>query len=83
MGKVTSDPKFGRKLLMLGIPGSVVQRERLSTFCFKLLEALDDRFIRLSSAAGRIASTLRLARLFMFMHHPVKKHFCMSVISKS
>lgn len=50
MGKVTPDTQLGRKLLMLCILGSVVQRERLSTSCREFLEPIDDCLVRLYSA---------------------------------
>ena len=50
MGKVTFYTKLGREVLVLGVLGSIVQREGLATPYGKLLETVDDSLIRLSSA---------------------------------
>src|SRR5512138_2911167 len=49
-GEVASDPKFGRELLMLGILGPVVQRERLALLGRKLFQPIDDCSVGLISA---------------------------------
>jgi len=45
MGKVAFDTELGRKLLMFGVLGPVIQRERLTTSNWELLEPVDDRVI--------------------------------------
>ncbi len=49
-GEVASDPEFGRELLMLGILGPVIQRERLASLGRQLFQAINDRPIGLISA---------------------------------
>ena len=48
MSKETFDAEPGRNLLMLGVLGPVIQRERLTTSRWELLEPADDRLIGFS-----------------------------------
>ena len=50
MGKVAFDAKLGSKLLVAGILGSVVQRQRSSACGRKILESPDDGLIGLCSS---------------------------------
>ncbi len=52
-GKVASDPEFGRELLMLGILGSVVQRERLTSLGRQLFQPINDCPVGLLRALAR------------------------------
>lgn len=52
-GEVASDPEFGCELLMLGILGPVVQRERLASLGLQLFEPINDRLIGLICAFPR------------------------------
>ena len=49
-GEVASDPEFGRELLMLGILGPVVQRERLASLGRQFLQSINDCPVGLISA---------------------------------
>ena len=52
-GEVTSDPEFGCELLMLGILGPVVQRERLASLGRQFFKPSNDRLIGLICAFPR------------------------------
>ncbi len=49
-GKVASDPEFCRELLMLGVLGPVVQRERLASLGRQLFQPINDRPVGLVGA---------------------------------
>ena len=48
VGKIAFDAELSRELFVLGILGSVVQREGLTTIRREFLEALDDRLVGFS-----------------------------------
>ena len=50
MGEVAFDSEFGRELLMLGILGPIVQRERLASLGRQLFQPINDCPIGLISA---------------------------------
>ena len=52
-GEVAFDPEFGRKMLMLGILGPVVQREGLAALGRQLLQPINDCSVGLISALSR------------------------------
>ena len=49
-GEVALDSKLGRERFVLGILAPIVQRERLASLGWKLLESVNDRPVGLSSA---------------------------------